>query len=124
MELNITNPHDIYVGDFKRMVDLQGLEVFEKSQVDQFLNQMGDMLEKSEYSELTDEEKQKIELIKAEVSYFNKWIVVGENFQKALKFTRPIQVEWDKDDICKGIYKETDLNKKLDRIGKEVTRKV
>ena len=132
MELNIVNPHEIYKGDFERMVDVQGLEVFEKSQIDQYLDQLGKTLEKSEYSELTEEEKGKIELIKSEVSTLNKWIVVGDNFQKSLKFTRDSQVEWNDEvihddvngDIIKGEYKNTSLNRNLGRVGKETFKPV
>ena len=58
---------------------------------------------------------------------FNKWVVVDNNFQKKLMFTRPEQVKWNdkvEDNKIKGTFKDTYLNQQLNRVGKETYKPV
>ena len=113
----------IYHKDFTEMVNINDLEVFEKSQVDHYINQLGSILEKSESSELTKEDKGVENLIKSELNSLSPYLVKSDDNTDVLMFVRKKQVEWDKDEegnlmkgVC-GIYLDTPLNRKLDRVG-------
>ena len=126
-EFNIENPHEIYSGDFEDMLIKGDFEVFSKSQIDNYLNTIGSILEKSETTDLEDSEKSQIEIAKSEVASFQKFSVVDDEFNKSLRFIRPRQIEWDtapNGDILKGqsgTYKETRLNHSLNRVGEKWT---
>lgn len=113
-EFEISNLNEIYKGDFDQMVAMQGLETFSKAAVDAFYNQFGDILQKSEENELSSEDKNQMELIKAEVNSLKMWEVLDDKFNKSVVFTRPSQI-----DIEKGIYKDTALNRKMGRVGQK-----
>jgi hypothetical protein len=113
-EFKISNQDEIYKADFDSMVTLKGLEIHTLEAVTVFYNQFGDILQKGEENELSSEDKNVMELIKAEVNSLTQHVVVNDKFEKAVVFTRPIQI-----DIEKGIYLNTHLNRKLGRVGKE-----
>jgi hypothetical protein len=113
----------IYHKDFTSMVEVNDLEVFEKSQVDYYLNQLGSVLEKSESFELTVEDKEKETLIKSELNSLSVYLVKSDDNTDTLKFVRTKQVDWNKDEegnLMKGIsgtYLNTQLNRELGRVG-------
>lgn len=112
-EFNVSNLNEIHKSDFDTMVALNGLEVFNHAAVNAFFNQFGNILEKGEENELTSEDKSNMALIKAEINSLKRHVVINDKFEKSIAYTRPIQV-----DIEKGIYLDTDLNRKLNRVGK------
>ena len=123
-EFIISNPQEVYKGDFEDMLKVGNFEVFSKSQIDTFLDDLGSVLEKAESSELNEEDKRKIEIAKSEVGSFSKFEVIDNEFNKSLKYVRPRQIEWDVNEetgnIMKGevgTYLNTNLNKKLGRVG-------
>lgn len=113
-QFEISNIDDIYKGDFDTMVNLEGLEVFNLAAVTKYYDQFGNILQKGEENELTEQDNSTMALIKAEVDSLKRWVVIDDKFQKNVMFTRVSQV-----DLEKGVYKDTALNKKLDRVGKE-----
>jgi hypothetical protein len=124
----ISNPQEIYEGDFNDMLKKGDFEVFSKSQIDSFLNDLGSILEKAEHSELDDDDKDKIEIAKAEIASFSKFTVLDNEFNKSLKYVRTRQIEWDKgegEEIQKsdsGTYLDTNLNRSLNRVGLKYER--
>ena len=113
-QFEISNIDDIYKGDFDTMVKLEGLEVFNLATVTKYYDQFGNILQKGEENELTEQDNSTMALIKAEVDSLKRWVVLDDKFQKSVMFTRVSQV-----DLQKGIYKDTALNKKLGRVGIE-----
>lgn len=122
-EFVIDNPHEIYKGDFDDMLKRGDFEVFSKSQIDSFLDDLGNALEKAEFSELDDIDKENIEIAKSEVASFNKFSVIDNEFNKSLFYVRPRQIEWEQNEDGefmkgeKGIYLDTHLNRQLNRVG-------
>jgi hypothetical protein len=110
----ISNKNDIYKGDFDAMVSFRGLETFTKSQVAGFIKDMDSIIKKGETNELGTGEKEQVDMCKAELDSLTVWNVVGNDNLKTVMFTRESQV-----DIEKGIYKDTHLNRKMGRVGKE-----
>lgn len=128
-QFTISNPQEIYKGDFEDMLKLGEFEVFSKSQIDSFFNKLGSILEKAESFELEDYEKSNISIAKAEISSFSKFEVIDDEFNKSLKFVRQRQISWDKNNDTgefmkgeTGTYLNTSLNRKLDRVGEQYQR--
>ncbi len=110
----VSNTNNICKADFDAMVELRGLEVFTKAQVAGFAKSMDSVIKKGETNELGTEEKESVDFAKAELNSLTAWNVVDDKNIKTTVFVRPIQV-----DIEKGVYKDTHLNKKLGRVGKQ-----
>lgn len=128
--------NEIDRNSFNRMVDLKNLEVFSKSELTEFLKHNQDTLLKGEkFEDLSEEDKEAFCVFQEEVSSLDKHIVLDwdEHTQSIIKsemYTRPIQVEWDKDEetgeILKarsGTYVDTPLNRKLGRVGQKFGEK-
>jgi hypothetical protein len=118
--------------DFDKYVEVNNLEVIPHDSYVKYINQINEIINKSDtYEEMEDEDRDKFDIAIEEVNDLKKHIVLDYNKEnnritKSTVFTREEQVEWDKDEetgeILKarsGKYKDTPLNRKLERVGAE-----
>ncbi len=130
MALNLSNPGEITRGDFEKMVKIHDVDVFESKKVELLQKALSDTLEKSEKDELSTEEKNNSEIVKAELDSLEKITVLNDDFSKSIFFVREKQVDFDEDGLKKGdlgeiitaksgTYLDTELNRQLDRVGKK-----
>jgi len=120
--------------ELDKLVKSQGLEVYTQEQFKGFVMGNEELLIKGETTELDDLEKSEYNTLQEEIRSFSPVEVynVAENtanrIEKSILFVRQKQVEWSEDivksesgedeKVKKGIYVDTILNRKLDRVGK------
>lgn len=118
--------------DFLKMVRLQHLEVITQNQLHNNTQIIKSYMEKSLISELSDIEKGDANMMIEDLSTFQQWSVISDDFSKAICYTRSEQIEWEEPvkgefgEIVKakgGIYKPTGENKKLGRVGQKYGEK-
>lgn len=130
MHLNLTNPTEMTRDDFKRIVQLNNFEVFNSDKVDAMQKGLGETIQKSESGEISEEEKNKSDIIKAELGSLTKVIVLNDDLKKSEYFVRDKQVEFDEKGLEKGengeiisaksgTFIDTELNRKLNRVGEK-----
>lgn len=130
INLNITNRNEFTKQDFDKFVKDLNLEVFEFNKVQGFAKSINDLIKKSETEELSKSETDTIEKGTVEVQHLHKLVVVGEDLQKSIVYVRPQQIGWSEEitksesgeEITKGVYLDTELNKALDRVGLEIIK--
>lgn len=134
MTLNVSNPDEMTRGDFNKMVKIDDLEVFESKRVDNLQKSLSDTLEKAEKDELSDEEKNKSDIVKSELESLTKYTILNDDFSKSIYYTREKQIVFDEDGLEKGengeiisaksgTYLDTELNRKLNRVGEKFGEK-
>jgi hypothetical protein len=88
--------------DFDRMVKSEGLETFNHQQFSLFTSQINNLIQKSEnYEQLSEDEKSEFEKAQEEILSLNKHVVldwVGGKIVKSAMYTRPEQVDWERDE--------------------------
>lgn len=120
--------------ELDKLVKSQGLEVYTQEQFKGFVMGNEELLIKGETTELDDLEKSEYTTLQEEIRSFSPVEVynIKENtassIEKSIVFVRQKQVEWSEDivksesgedeKVKKGIYVDTILNRKLDRVGK------
>jgi len=120
--------------ELDKLVKSQGLEVYTQEQFKGFVMGNEELLIKGETTELDDLEKSEYNTLQEEIRSFSPVEVynVAENtanrIEKSILFVRQKQVEWSEDivksesgedeKVKKGVYVDTILNRKLDRVGK------
>jgi hypothetical protein len=129
----IINQNEITKSEFDDMVKLKDLEVWSKHQVDSFIVDYGREIEKGEiddFTSLSEDQKDLFKSFEAEIKSLDKWIVTDyddelRRINKSIIFTRDKQVDFDlienEGELLKarsGVYRDTELNRKLDRVGK------
>ena len=122
------NQNEITKDEFDLMVKFKNLEVISGEHFANYVDSLSSLFEKSDFDELNDLEKSSMDLFKSNVDSLNKWVVNEWSDDhgrviKSIAYTREKQIEWDRDDndnILKGqrgTYLDTELNRKLDRVG-------
>jgi len=115
-------------GDFLQMVKLQHLEVLTQEQMQQNTQILKSYIEKSLTSELDATELASAHAMMKDVSGFDAWQVLRDDFSKAVVYTRQEQVVWEEPErgefgeIVKaksGVYKPTAENKKKGVVGQK-----
>lgn len=107
----------VLIEDFIKHVEDNNLEVFKSS----YLNQVLVDIKKGESGDID------FETFKSEISIMTPVEVIKKDLTREIVYIRESQVEWDGDivkgdlgeylQVNDGVYKDTDLNKALGRVG-------
>lgn len=115
---SFTNKNEITRKDFDELVKVGNLEVYTQDSLQRYVESVASMIEKGEEGgELTTEEKDNIEIAKAEIGNLQKVIVVDTFGGQIVKV--PLYIQEPMIDIEKGVYHDNPLNRKLGRVGKQ-----
>lgn len=118
--------------DFSKMVRLNHLEVITSEQLSKNTQSLRGYLEKALTEELSKESVVEANILLEDITSFDQWCVLRDDFSKAVVYTRPEQIVWEEaergefGEIIKakgGIYKPTAENKKLGRVGQRYGKK-
>ena len=116
--------------DFNNHVGFNGLEVFTEKQVLEYANAYKSLLNKSQSDELNDSQKEFLKTAKLELQHLKPVVVVEQKegrIVKSLFYTQEKQVEYSDtieksengENIQKGVFIDTELNRELGRVGQE-----
>ena len=114
--------------DFLSMVRLHHLEVLTDRQFTQNTHVLQSYLQKALTVELSAQEQADANVMVADIGSLEQWMVLRDDFTKAICYTRPEQVEWDEaecgefGEIVKakgGVYKNTTENRKKGVVGQK-----
>lgn len=115
---SFTNKNEITRKDFDALIKAGNLEVYTQDSLQKYVGSVANMIEKGEEGgELTTEEKDGIEIAKAEIGNLQKVVVVDVFGGQVVKV--PLYIQEPMVDIEKGVYHDNSLNRKLGRVGKQ-----
>ena len=115
---SFTNKNEISRKDFDELVKAGNLEVYSQDSLQKYVESVASLIEKGEEGgELTSEEKDGIEIAKAEIGNLQKVVVVDAFGGQVVKV--PLYIQEPMVDIEKGVYHDNSLNRKLGRVGKQ-----
>jgi len=115
---SFTNKNEITRKDFDELVKAGNLEVYTQDNLQKYVGSVASLIEKGEDGgELTTEEKDGIEIAKAEIGNLQKVVVVDVFGGQVVKV--PLYIQEPMVDIEKGVYHDNSLNRKLGRVGKQ-----
>jgi hypothetical protein len=116
---------DITRSDFEKACKLNNLEYFTSDQVESWLKDSKELIEKSQTEELDDIEKSLVDEFTVTAPNLSLVSVINDDLTKSAMYVRPSQIDWDKDengDLMKaksGTYSDTPENRKLGRVGQK-----
>ena len=131
MGLNLTNSNELIREDFNKMVTINDFEVFSDQKVKVLQVNLDKIIEKSEKDELSEQDNDTSKILKAEIGSLLKFTIVNDDFSKSVLYVRPKQIGTKEDNIQKGelgeildiksgVYLDTELNRELGRVGKQL----
>lgn len=119
--------------EFDELKKDQNWEVFTENQIKNYTIHVANLIAKSQKNELSEQENKNLTIGKAEISSFQS-IKIVENINghivksmvwvtpKQIEFTDTLEKSENGEAIQKGIFLDTDLNRKLGRVGQELIK--
>jgi hypothetical protein len=124
----ITNPNEITKGEFDELMKIKEYDQFSENEINTAMANLSGLISKAEKEELSEEEQYLIKSTSAELKNLTKYTIndmVEGRIVKTDIFIQPKQVRWeetlekslDGENIVKGIFLDTELNRELGRVG-------
>jgi hypothetical protein len=125
MDFNFENKNELTRQEFEKAVKFNGWEVFSSKEVKDYGLGIASVIEKGIDSELSDEQKQFINIGREEIKNLKPISVVDESLVKSLYYVQDPQIKFedtfekstDGSNVMKGIFLNTSLNRTLNRVG-------
>lgn len=125
MDFTFENKNELTRKEFEKAVEFNGWEVFSSKEVKDYSLGIASVIEKGIDSDLSDDQKKFIEVGREEIKNLKPITVVDESLVKSLYYVQDPQIKFedtfekstDGTNVMKGIFLNTSLNKKLDRVG-------
>lgn len=129
----ITNKNEITKGEFDELNKVKNFDIFTPEQRKMALLNVAGLIKKGETQELTEDEQDLIKSITAELNNLTEYVINDMNNGRTIKtkvYVQPKQVVWTDtleksitgESIKKGIFLDTELNRKLNRVGDEIIK--
>lgn len=124
----VINKNELIKGEYDQLKELRKFDEFTPSQVLMATANIHSLIKKGETQELTQDELDIIKSGTEELNNLTKYTInemINGRICKSDIYVQPMQVMWedtlekslDGETIKKGIYLDTELNRKLDRVG-------
>jgi len=129
----ITNKNEITKGEFDELNKVKNFDIFTPQQRNMALLNVSGLIKKGETQELNEDEQDLIKSITAELDNLTEYVINDMNSGRIVKtkvYVQPKQVVWTDtleksltgETIKKGMFLDTPLNRKLNRVGDEIIK--